>query len=93
MRSDNLNRTWDKIEGAACFGKQSRRLRLFKAIELWAEAEGGVTKTAMELGHGSSPAFIYALRMDMGCGPQTYMRGHGPDRAAFVTSRAGGVSL
>ncbi|MDT8266005.1 AraC family transcriptional regulator, partial [Roseomonas sp. DSM 102946] len=56
------------------FRSWRRRLRLFKAIELLG---GGmdVTQTAMELGYGSSSAFIYAFRTDMGCGPQTYMRG------------------
>ncbi|PZP40429.1 MAG: hypothetical protein DI601_23905 [Azospirillum brasilense] len=56
------------------FRSWRRRLRLFKAIELLG---GGmdVTQTAIELGYGSSSAFIYAFRTDMGCGPQTYMRG------------------
>jgi AraC-like DNA-binding protein len=51
-----------------------RRLRLFKAIELLG---GGldVTRTAMELGYGSTSAFIYAFRSDMGCSPQAYIRG------------------
>ncbi|MBU6499377.1 MAG: helix-turn-helix transcriptional regulator [Rhodospirillales bacterium] len=51
-----------------------RRLRLFKAIELLG---GGlnVTQTAMELGYGSTSAFIYAFRSDMGCSPQAYMSG------------------
>jgi len=53
-----------------------RRLRLFKAIELLG---GGldVTRTAMELGYGSTSAFVYAFRIDMGCSPQAYMRGRG----------------
>jgi AraC-like DNA-binding protein len=51
-----------------------RRLRLFKAIELLG---GGldVTRTAMELGYGSTSAFVYAFRTEMGCSPQAYMRG------------------
>jgi AraC-like DNA-binding protein len=51
-----------------------RRLRLFKSIELMG---GGlsVTQTAMELGYGSTSAFVYAFRRDMGCSPQAYMRG------------------
>jgi AraC-like DNA-binding protein len=51
-----------------------RRLRLFKAIELLG---GGldVTRTAMELGYGSTSGFVYAFRTDMGCSPQAYMRG------------------
>ncbi|RDI58024.1 AraC family transcriptional regulator [Microvirga subterranea] len=58
-----------------------RRLRLFKAIELMG---GGldVTRTAMELGYGSTSAFVYAFRTEMGCSPQAYMRGRGEDRPA-----------
>lgn len=50
-----------------------RRMRLFKAIEFLG---GGmdVTRTAMELGYGSSSAFIYAFRMGMGVSPQAYIR-------------------
>jgi AraC-like DNA-binding protein len=46
-----------------------RRLRLFKAIELLG---GGldVTRTTMELGYGSTSAFVYAFRTDMGCSPR-----------------------
>jgi AraC-like DNA-binding protein len=56
-----------------------RRLRLFKSIELLG---GGlsVTQTAMELGYGSTSAFIYAFRSDMGRSPQAYMRGDSADR-------------
>src|SRR5919107_5573743 len=56
-----------------------RRLRLFKAIELLG---GGldVTRTAMELGYGSTSAFVYAFRTEMGCSPQAYMRGRGATR-------------
>jgi AraC-like DNA-binding protein len=50
-----------------------RRLRLFKAIELLGGGLG-VTPTAMALGYGSTSAFIYAFRTDMGCSPQAYMR-------------------
>lgn len=56
-----------------------RRLRLFKAIELMGGGLG-VTQTAMELGYGSTSAFVYAFRTDMGCSPQAYMRGRGGDR-------------
>lgn len=50
-----------------------RNMRLFKAIELLG---GGldVTRTAMELGYGSSSAFIYAFRTGMGVSPQAYIR-------------------
>jgi AraC-like DNA-binding protein len=56
-----------------------RRLRLFKAIELMG---GGldVTQTAMELGYGSTSAFVYAFRIEMGCSPQAYMRGRSAER-------------
>ncbi|MXQ10318.1 AraC family transcriptional regulator [Microvirga makkahensis] len=56
-----------------------RRLRLFKAIELMG---GGldVTRTALELGYGSTSAFVYAFRTEMGRSPQAYMRGRGADR-------------
>ena len=64
-----------------------RQLRLFKAIELL----GGsldVTQTAMELGYGSTSAFIYAFRTEMGCSPQVYIRRHGAGRAARTSSGA-----
>ena len=50
-----------------------RRLRLFRAIEL---LENGldVTSTAMELGYGSTSAFIYAFRSEMKFSPLAYMR-------------------
>ncbi|HET8997860.1 MAG TPA: helix-turn-helix transcriptional regulator [Acetobacteraceae bacterium] len=56
-----------------------RRLRLFKAVELLG---GGVsvTQTAMELGYGSTSAFVYAFRTELGRSPQAYMRGRAADR-------------
>lgn len=51
-----------------------RRLRVFKAVELLGGGLG-VTRTAMELGYGSTSAFVYAFRTDMGCSPRSYMRG------------------
>ena len=51
-----------------------RRLRLFKAIEPLGGGLG-VTRTALELGYGSTSAFVYAFRTGMGCSPQAYMRG------------------
>jgi AraC-like DNA-binding protein len=58
-----------------------RRLRLFKAVELMG---GGldVTRTALELGYGSTSAFVYAFRTETGCSPQAYMRGRGVERGA-----------
>jgi AraC-like DNA-binding protein len=63
-----------------------RRLRLFKSIELMG---GGlsVTQTAMELGYGSTSAFVYAFRRDMGCSPQVYIRGEGPNRRSSLAHR------
>ncbi|HEY4251952.1 MAG TPA: helix-turn-helix transcriptional regulator, partial [Roseomonas sp.] len=54
-----------------------RRLRLFKAVELLGGGLG-VTETALELGYGSTSAFVYAFRTDMGRSPQRYMRGLRP---------------
>lgn len=51
-----------------------RRLRLFRSIELLGGGRD-VTRTAMELGYGSTSAFVYAFRTEMGCSPQAYMRG------------------
>lgn len=50
-----------------------RRLRVFRAVELMG---GGlsVTQTAMELGYGSTSAFVYAFRTELGSSPQAYMR-------------------
>jgi len=56
-----------------------RRLRVFKAIELLGGGLG-VTRTAMELGYGSTSAFVYAFRTAMGCSPQAHMRGRAADR-------------
>lgn len=65
-----------------------RHLRLFKAIELLG---GGldVTRTAMELGYGSTSAFVYAFRSEMGQSPQAYMRGRVIDRGPGALSAAG----
>ncbi|HUB11802.1 MAG TPA: AraC family transcriptional regulator [Acetobacteraceae bacterium] len=34
----------------------------------------------MELGYGSTSAFIYVFRTEMGCSPQAYMRSRVADR-------------
>lgn len=52
-----------------------RKVRLFKSIELIGKGMS-VTQTALELGYGSTSAFIYAFRCDMGCSPQAYLRGN-----------------
>jgi AraC-like DNA-binding protein len=63
-----------------------RRLRLFKAIELLGGL--GVTRTAMELGYGSTSAFVYAFRSEMGCSPQAYMHGRAADRGLVPAGRS-----
>jgi AraC-like DNA-binding protein len=68
-----------------------RRLRLFKAIELLGGGLG-VTRTAMELGYGSTSAFVYAFRTDMGCSPHAYMRRRVADRGVRAPSTADGCS-
>jgi AraC-like DNA-binding protein len=65
-----------------------RRMRLFRAVELLG---GGmdVTRTALELGYGSTSAFVYAFRLEMGRSPQVYMRGReqsGASRLAMPAS-------
>jgi AraC-like DNA-binding protein len=64
-----------------------RHLRLFKAIELLG---GGlsVTQTAMELGYGSTSAFVYAFRSEMGSSPQAYMHGRVADRGLVPAGRS-----
>lgn len=51
-----------------------RRLRLFKAIELLA-GDLSVTQIALELGYGSTSAFTYAFRTEMGRSPQAHRLG------------------
>src|SRR3954454_488512 len=51
-----------------------RRLRLFKAIELLA-GDLSVTQIALELGYGSTSAFTYAFRTEMGRSPQMHRLG------------------
>lgn len=50
-----------------------RLVRLFKSIELLGGGSG-VTQTAMALGYGSTSAFVFAFRSEMGCSPQAYVR-------------------
>jgi AraC-like DNA-binding protein len=61
-----------------------RRMRLFRAIELLGGGMG-VTRTAMELGYGSTSAFVYAFRLEMGSSPQAYMRGRSDELTSRVT--------
>ena len=76
MSERTLARRFEAEVGMS-FRDWRRRLRLFKAIELLG---GGldVTRTAMELGYGSTSAFVYAFRTQMGRSPQAYMRGRAP---------------
>jgi transcriptional regulator GlxA family with amidase domain len=53
-----------------------RRLRLFKAIELLG-GDLSITQIALELGYGSSSAFTYAFRTEMGRSPQAHRLGSG----------------
>lgn len=64
-----------------------RRLRLFRSVELLG---GGlsVTETAMELGYGSTSAFVYAFRTEMGCSPQAYTRGRSPEKDSAEKEKA-----
>jgi AraC-like DNA-binding protein len=80
MSERTLARRFDAEVGMS-FRAWRQRLRLFKAIELLG---GGldVTRTAMELGYGSTSAFVYAFRTEMGLSPQAYMRGRGTKQAA-----------
>jgi AraC-like DNA-binding protein len=48
-----------------------RRLRLFKAVELLT-GDLSVTEIALELGYGSTSAFVYAFRTEMGHSPQAH---------------------
>jgi len=82
MSERTLARRFEAEVGMS-FRSWRRRLRLFKAIELLG---GGldVTRTALELGYGSTSAFVYAFRTDMGCSPQAYMRGRGATQGAPV---------
>jgi AraC-like DNA-binding protein len=50
-----------------------RRLRLIKAVEMLGSG-CSVTQAALDLGYGSSSAFIYAFRQEMGMSPQAYCR-------------------
>lgn len=72
MSERTLARRFEAEVGVS-FRDWRRRLRLFKAIELLG---GGldVTRTAMNLGYGSTSAFVYAFRTEMGRSPQAYMR-------------------
>jgi AraC-like DNA-binding protein len=50
-----------------------RRLRMFKSVEMLGGGRS-VTQTAFELGYGSSSAFIFAFRKEMGRSPLAHYR-------------------
>ncbi|WFU11875.1 helix-turn-helix transcriptional regulator (plasmid) [Rhizobium sp. CB3090] len=64
-----------------------RRLRLFRSIELLGGGLG-VTQVAMELGYGSTSAFVFAFRTEMGSSPQAYMRRHISERTELTAAIA-----
>lgn len=57
-----------EIDVGVAFRTWRRLLRLHRAIELLCGGRD-VTQTAMELGYGSTSAFIYAFRTEMGYSP------------------------
>lgn len=75
MSGRTLARRFDEEVGMSMRAWR-RRLRLFKAIELLA---GGlsITQIALDLGYGSTSAFTYAFRTEMGRSPQAHRRGFG----------------
>lgn len=72
MSGRTLSRRFETDVGLS-FRSWRRRMRLFRAIEMLG---GGmdVTRTALDLGYGSTSAFIYAFRTEIGMSPQAYMR-------------------
>ncbi|TAL82321.1 MAG: AraC family transcriptional regulator [Beijerinckiaceae bacterium] len=87
MSERTLARRFEAEVGMS-FRSWRRRLRLFKAIEFLGGGLG-VTRTAMELGYGSTSAFIYAFRMEVGCSPQSYMRGQLADEDGIGAHASG----
>lgn len=72
MSSRTLTRRFE-VEVGISLRSWRRRMRLFKAVELLG---GGmdVTRVALDLGYGSSSAFIFAFRTFTGVSPQDFMR-------------------
>lgn len=72
MSGRTLSRRFETELGMS-FRSWRRRMRLFRAVEMLG---GGmdVTRTALDLGYGSTSAFIYAFRTEMGASPAAYMR-------------------
>lgn len=65
------------VETGQTFRAWRRRLRLLRAIELL-QSGADVTRTALELGYGSTSAFVFAFRSDMHCSPMAYVRARSP---------------
>ncbi|WP_407180700.1 helix-turn-helix domain-containing protein [Bradyrhizobium sp. STM 3562] len=72
MSSRKLTRQFEAEMGSS-LRSWRRRLRLLRAIELLSSG-ASVTETAMQLGYGSTSAFIFAFRTEMGSSPHAYMR-------------------
>jgi AraC-like DNA-binding protein len=83
---DQLRRA-RSLPGALPWPRSGTLLKVCEAIERLGGGLG-VTQTAMELGYGSTSAFAYAFRTDMGCGPQTTMRGRCIDHRILAASHA-----
>jgi len=72
MSERTFTRRFDAEVGMS-FRTWRRRLRLFRSIE-FLESGLDITQTAMELGYGSTSAFVYAFRSEMGCSPKVHVR-------------------
>lgn len=70
MSSRTLTRRFETDLGST-LRSWKRKLRLFRAIELLGSGMS-VTAAALELGYGSSSAFVYAFRSEFGCSPRVY---------------------
>lgn len=55
------------------FRSWRRRLRLYRAVEMLGGGKS-VTETAMSLGYGSTSAFVYAFRREVGSSPGAHTR-------------------
>lgn len=58
-----------------------RRIRIYRAVELLAEPDRGITEIALDVGYGSLSAFNAAFRDLIGATPTDYRRSFGPTEA------------
>jgi len=72
MSSRTLTRQFEAEMGSS-LRSWRRRLRLLRAIELLSSGTS-VTETALQLGYGSTSAFVFAFRTEMGISPHAYTR-------------------